>query len=354
MRILGIETSCDETAAAVVEDGRKILSNAVYSQIRQHAEHGGVVPEIASRCHVEVLPGILEEAVGSANLAWSDVDAIAVTYGPGLASSLLIGMQAAKSLAARLDKPLFGVNHLQGHLFSVFLDETAPSPEAVFPMLVLLVSGGHSCLVLEKNIGECTLLGQTLDDAAGEAFDKGATMMGLGYPGGPAIEKAAAGGDPLAVRFPRGLKRGGQVSGRELCFSFSGVKTSLLYHLQKYPDSLHAATLPDVAASYQQAIVDALLDKLERAVQQHSAIKTVACVGGVAKNRALRMGLDEMARRYSLQLLTAPLRFCTDNAAMIAGVAWHQQAVDQPVQIDMDVQPNLTVDRFCAGNQDLV
>ena len=311
MRVLGIETSCDETAAAVVENGRRVASNVVYTQIAKHRPYGGVVPEIACRAHLEEIQEIVETALKEAECTWSDIDAIAVTRGPGLASSLLIGISAAKGLCMSLQKPLLGVNHLEGHVYSVLLGE-------------------HTSLILRRGLGDYESLASTCDDAAGEALDKGAKLLGLGYPGGPEIERAAEGGDPSTIAFPRGFKD----QKEELRFSFSGLKTSLRYYREQNPDT----PLADVAASYQEAVVDALARQLEKALTQHSEVKSFACVGGVAKNKRLRARLDELASKTGLPLHLTEMQYCTDNAAMIAGVAGareHAQA-----SWDLDAKPN--------------
>ncbi len=324
MLVLGIETSCDETAASVVRNGREVLSHIVLSQIARHRPYKGVVPEIASRAHVEALMPVLEDALQQASVGWGDLDLLAVTHGPGLASSLLIGVNAARALAMRINKPLTGINHLAGHLYSVFLDPSVTDQEGVCPMVVLLATGGHTMLIRMDCVVESRLLGQTLDDAVGEALDKGATLMGLGYPGGPEIEKAAEGGDPLRYVFPRGLQgRGEAVAGgypRERCFSYSGLKTALLYLLRDHPEFLANGELTHVAASYQEAAFDALLDRLERVVGEEG-VRHMACVGGVAKNKRLRAKLEDLAERMGAELHVAPMTYCTDNAAMIAGVA---------------------------------
>ncbi len=324
MNVLGIETSCDETAAAVVRDGFDVLSNAVYTQIARHRPYGGVVPEIASRAHVEVLPSILRAALEDAKVGWDDIDAIAVTRGPGLASSLLVGLAAARTLSIRFEKPLVGVNHLKGHLHSVFLGDGAPRPEPGRPVLVLLVSGGHSCMVRYAADGEPALLGQTIDDAAGEALDKGAKLLGLGYPGGPEIEKAAAGGDPRAVAFSSGIRlkdtaRTGGLS-PDYCFSFSGLKTALLYHVRGLPSPPAGSALADICASYQEAVFAALISRVHRALQAEP-YAAFACVGGVARNKRLRAMLEEVAADRGVPLWLAAPQYCTDNAAMIAGWA---------------------------------
>lgn len=331
MRILGIETSCDETAAAVVVNGRTVCSNVVYTQIAKHRPYGGVVPEIACRAHLENLSEIIEEALRAAETTWHDIDAIAVTRGPGLASSLLIGIATAKGLSLSTGKPLLGVNHLEGHVYSVFLGEHAPRPEDVCPLVLLLATGGHTSLVLMRGLGDYEVLASTCDDAAGEALDKGAKLLGLGYPGGPEIERAAEGGNPKAIDFPRGFK--GQKN--ELRFSFSGLKTSLRYYFEKHPDT----PLPDLAASYQEAVIDALSQQLERALTLHSEAKAFACVGGVAKNKRLRARLDNLSDKTGLPLLLTEMQYCTDNAAMIAGAAGARK--HPPAPLSLDATPNL-------------
>ncbi len=324
MNILGIETSCDETAAAVVSRADGVRSNEVYSQIARHQPYGGVVPEIASRCHVEALPGLVRAALEKAGVRWDGVSALAVTRGPGLVSSLLIGVTAARALALRLGRPLLGVHHVEAHLYSVFLGADAPTVEAACPLLALMVSGGHTALIRMERLGAYQLLGQTLDDAAGEALDKGAKLLGLGYPGGPAIERAAAGGDPEAMRFPRGLEQSGGAAAdgldRRLCFSFSGLKTALLYYLRDHPEARAGAGLRDVAASYQEAVFDALVSRAERALREYP-VASFACVGGVARNARLRDKLTRLAAGAGKRLLLAHPDFCTDNAAMVAGLA---------------------------------
>ena len=324
MLVLGIESSCDETAAAVVRAGREVLSSVVNSQIASHRPYGGVVPEIASREHVGNFPVVAAEAVARAGVAWEALDAIAVTHGPGLVSSLLIGLSGARALGQALGKPVWGVNHLEAHVAGMFLDPAAPAPDDACPALVLMVSGGHSCLVEMLGVGDYRLLGQTLDDAAGECLDKGANLLGLGYPGGPVIERAAQGGDPAFVKFPRGMEHAKNRTTDngleiEMCFSFSGLKTALLYHLKNHPED-RARHLADLAASYQEAVMDSLALRAERALATTGA-RTLACVGGVAKNASLRGKLEALARRRRARLLLTPLAYCTDNAAMVAAAA---------------------------------
>ncbi|MFO1530387.1 MAG: tRNA (adenosine(37)-N6)-threonylcarbamoyltransferase complex transferase subunit TsaD [Kiritimatiellia bacterium] len=328
MRILAIETSCDETSAAVVEDGRRVLCNLVHTQIARHRPYGGVVPEIACRLHLEVLPGLLGQALADAGVSWPSLDAIAVTRGPGLASSLLVGISAAKGLAFRLGVPLLGVNHLEGHICSVFLSPGNPPPGEACPCLLLLVSGGHTQLMRVERPGVYQVLGGTLDDAAGEALDKGAKLLGLGYPGGPELENAARGGDPGAVDFPRGnLRHRDPGAPVRLDFSFSGLKTSLLYHLRAEPAAPAGQRRADLAASYQESVVDALASQCARALDAQATggqppFRAFACVGGVARNTVLRERLAGLAARHALPLLLAAPEYCTDNAAMIAAAAF--------------------------------
>ena len=324
MLILGIESSCDETAAAVVRDGREVLSSVINSQIASHRPYGGVVPEIASREHVGNLPVVVVEALARARIHAPDIDAIAVTHGPGLVSSLLIGLSGARALGQALGKPVWGVNHLEAHIAAMFLDPSAPPPSECCPALVLLVSGGHSGLVEMRSVGHYRILGQTLDDAAGECLDKGANLLGLGYPGGPVIERAAQGGNAAYVKFPRGLEHAKNRTTDngldvELCLSFSGLKTSLLYHLKNHPED-RLSHLADLAASYQEAVMDSLATRAERALRLTGA-RTLACVGGVAKNAVLRAKLEELTRRQGAHLRLTPMAYCTDNAAMVAAAA---------------------------------
>lgn len=324
MVVLGIESSCDETAAAVVRDGREVLSSVVHSQIASHRPYGGVVPEIASREHVGQFPVVVADAVARAGIPWSEIDAIAVTHGPGLVSSLLIGLSGARALGQALGKPVWGVNHLEAHIAGMFLDPATPPPAEACPLLVLLVSGGHSALIEMRTVGDYRILGQTLDDAAGECLDKGANLLGLGYPGGPVIERAAQGGDPAYVKFPRGLehaKNRTTDNGLDIamCLSFSGLKTSLLYHLRNHPGD-RETHLADLAASYQEAVMDSLATRAERALKETGA-HTLACVGGVAKNAVLRAKLEALTRRHGAALRLTPMAYCTDNAAMVAAAA---------------------------------
>ena len=345
MTVLGIETSCDETAAAVVRGGREVLSSIVFSQVPLHQPYGGVVPEIASRSHIEKLPGVIREALERAGMAWPEIDAVAATYGPGLASSLLVGLSAAKGLAWSLDKPLIGINHVEAHIYSVFLSPEAPKPAAVLPLLALVVSGGHTMLVQVAPDRSCRVLGQTLDDAAGEAFDKAAKLLGLGYPGGPVMEKAAlrAGGTEAGVVFPQGrISPGNPALGdlqAELCFSFSGLKTALSTHLARHPVTCEAGR--DVlAAAYQEAIVGALAARCDRALGSAS-YRALAVGGGVSLNGALRERLAGVAASHAVPLLLPLPRYCGDNAAMIAGLAAAGGGVRGEEAFLLDATPGL-------------
>ena len=347
MVVLGIESSCDETAAAVVRDGREVLSSVVNSQVASHRPYGGVVPEIASREHVEAFPKVVAEALERAGMGWGEIDAVAATHGPGLASSLLVGLSGARALGQALGKPVWGVNHHEAHLAGIFLDPAAPGPAECCPVLALLVSGGHSSLVEMAAVGQYRQLGQTLDDAAGECLDKGANLLGLGYPGGPAIERAAAGGDPGFVKFPRGLEHAKNrlaANGLDvgLCFSFSGLKTALLYHLKNHPGD-REGRLADLAASYQEAVLESLAIRVERALAAAKP-KTLACVGGVAKNAALRRKLTASARAHGARLLFPPLEYCADNAAMVAAAAGLRElaGLGNPQAVEADPSLPLT------------
>jgi N6-L-threonylcarbamoyladenine synthase len=308
LRVLGIETSCDETAAAVVEDGRRALSDVVSSQVEIHRRWGGVVPELASRNHVVQVMPVVDEALARAGVGPGDIDGLAVTSGPGLVGALLVGVQVAKALSLAWERPLARVNHLEGHLLAGFLTDPAPD----FPFLGLVVSGGHTSLYLAEGFGRYRLLGQTRDDAAGEAFDKGAKLLGLPYPGGVAIDRLAREGDPRAVKFPKAIVKGGQLE-----FSFSGLKTALLHHVRRCGVPAGRA-LADLCASYQEAIVAALVQKLFRAARTLQ-LERVVLAGGVAANSRLRQAVAERAAEYEgMRVFLPPPRLCTDNAAMIA------------------------------------
>lgn len=345
MNVLGIETSCDETAASVVAAGRQVRSSVVFSQIPLHQPHGGVVPEIAARSHLERLPQVIETALAQAGIGWTEIDALAVTYGPGLAGALLVGLSAARGLAMRLGVPLVGINHLEAHVYSPALTPPAPDFHSMCPLVALMVSGGHTCLIRADAPGCYHRLGWTLDDAAGEAFDKGANLLGLGYPGGPAIERAGQGGNPDYVRFPRGQPRrpaGPAAAWPGIGFSFSGVKTSLLYYLKEHPCPPDAPELASIAASYQEAIVDALLDRLRVAVEREQ-IRRVAVVGGVSLNRRLREKLSRLAASMAWELFFPASQYCMDNAAMVAGLAGSGQGMRGTNAAVLDAEPNLEI-----------
>jgi len=329
--VLGIETSCDETAAAIVEDGRRVLADVVASQILVHAPYGGVVPEVASRQHVATIVPVIQRTVADAGIALADLDAIAVTCGPGLVGALLVGVETAKALAFALGKPLIGVNHLAGHLAAVFLGEDAPPP---FPHLALLVSGGHTALIRVDEPGKTSLLGATRDDAAGEAFDKVGKLLGLGYPGGVAIDRLAATGNPRAVELPRALP-----SRDDLDFSFSGLKTAVATRLAKtgVPEG---AALADFCASFQAAVVDVLVRKSRRALVREGLGALIVC-GGVAANRGLRAALAEAAREDGFGLFIPPPKRCTDNAAMIAAEGSALFLRGKRSGLDLAVDPGL-------------
>jgi N6-L-threonylcarbamoyladenine synthase len=313
MRVLAIETSCDETAASVVEDGRRVLSDVVATQIDIHRRWGGVVPELASRNHVVQVMPVVDEALGRAGTDPAAIDGIAVTSGPGLVGALLVGVQVAKALALAWRKPLVGVNHLEGHLLAAFLAERPPG----FPYLGLVVSGGHTSLYDVRGFGDYRVLGQTRDDAAGEAFDKGAKLMGLPYPGGVAIDALARQGDRNAIRFPRAI-----VKGADLDFSFSGLKTALLRHVREHGVPQGSA-LADLCASYQEAIVRALVEKAFRAARRLQHPRLVLA-GGVAANGRLRAAAAARAAEYEeMEVFLPEPRLCTDNAAMIAVAGTH-------------------------------
>ena len=340
---LGIETSCDETSAAIVNGDLDVLSNVVFSQIELHKPYGGVVPEVASRSHVENLPWVISKALEDAGCGYDDLSEVAFTYGPGLASALLTGISAGKGLGMRLDLPLVGINHIEAHIMSLFLGDNAPKLDEVCPFLCLVVSGGHTSLVRIEGLNRYVLLGQTCDDAAGEAFDKGAKLMGLGYPGGPVIDSMAKGSQNDYVAFPRSRPGTGRtaVAGldMDLCFSFSGLKTALLYYLKKR-DEPTPEELESIAASYQEAIVDVLIDRTRRAVK---GVKHIGCVGGVSLNSRLRERLKIMAEEESVGLLLSEPGFCTDNAAMVAGLAAMGGGLRGDDLLPLDADPSLTI-----------
>jgi len=324
--VLGIETSCDETAAAVVMGGNDVLSSVVATQIDLHARYGGVVPEIASRAHVEAMNVVIRQAVSQSGVPIERIDAVAATVGPGLIGALLVGVAAAKSVALVLDKPFIGVNHLEAHLYAALLDD----PHVEFPMLVVLVSGGNTLFVEMRGHGDFSVIGQTIDDAAGEAFDKVARFLDLGHPGGPAIDRIALTGNASAIVFPRAMLHDG------LDVSFSGLKTSVINYVRKNP----TVSTADVAASFQYAVVDVLAAKARKAAQQIGA-KTVALGGGVAANSLLRSTMTTVCAESGWRLVLPSMGMCTDNAAMIASAGWYRLVADGPSSMDMGAMPNL-------------
>ncbi|MDA8139350.1 MAG: tRNA (adenosine(37)-N6)-threonylcarbamoyltransferase complex transferase subunit TsaD [Desulfobacteraceae bacterium] len=326
MRVLGIESSCDETAAAVVEDGRRILSSVVASQIEVHRPYGGVVPELASRMHVEAIGPVVTQALSEAGLSKEGIDAVAVTQGPGLVGCLLVGFCFAKAFAFARVLPWVGVDHLAGHLHSVLLTDARPP----FPLVALLASGGHTGLYYLPEVGSHELMGQTRDDAAGEAYDKVAKMLGLGYPGGAVIDRLAAQGDPASIFFTRPYldKEGFE-------FSFSGLKTAVQRHLQKYPQDAHTRTA-DLAAGFQAAVVEVLTHKLIAAAQ-FKQVRQVVLVGGVAANAGLRTFLTVAAAAKGINVWAPPLSLCGDNAAMIAAAGFHLIQAGHTTPLDADV-----------------
>ncbi len=353
MKILGIETSCDETAASVVEDGKKLLSNVVASSMDLHAKYGGVVPEIAARSHIEAINPVIEQALADAKTAWSQIDGIAVTYGAGLGGSLLVGVLAARTAAIVHNKPLYGCNHVEGHVYANFLTETSlpgytmPTSAPQFPLLALIVSGGHSQLVLFRDHFDYDLLGRTGDDAIGEAFDKVAKILGLPYPGGPSVSKAALEGDPKKYQLPKAKMD------KKYDFSFSGLKTAVLRTAQreigeqhdfpsfKLSERLSDAQKADLAASFQHTAVETVVDKTFSAYEEFSP-KSVVIAGGVAASPELRRQLSE---RLPIEINYPDMKLCTDNGAMIATLGCFKAQKNQPTAdpYSLDIAPNLTM-----------
>ena len=331
MIILGIDTSCDDTCAAIVKDGNKVLANIVNSQITFHYEYGGVVPEIASREHIKNIVPVVREALRKAELTNKDIHGIAVTKGPGLVGALLVGIHFAKAYSYATNIPLIGINHLEGHILSIFLEKKVPP----FPFLALTVSGGHTNIYYVRDFGDYSVLGQTLDDAAGEAFDKVAKLLELGYPGGPAIEKFSANGRPDSIHFPRAY-----LSKESLDFSFSGLKTAVALYVKKW--SNHSPkddkiSLADIAASFQAAVIDILVDKIITATTQ-VAVKSVMLAGGVARNNYLRSKLQETMSKKGIDLFIPHPQLCTDNGAMIAVAGYHRIMSGQQDDLTLDAQ----------------
>ncbi len=326
--ILGIETSCDETAAAVVVDGLDIRSNVISTQVELHARFGGVVPEVASRAHLESINAVITRALDEAGASLGDLDAVAACHGPGLAGALLVGVSAGKALALVLDVPYVGVHHLEAHLHAAWLED----PSVEMPMAVLLVSGGHTMIVSMEGTGRYRILGQTVDDAAGEAYDKVARALGLGYPGGPVIDRIAKDGDPNSVVFPRPMLNEG------LDFSFSGLKTAVMHEIRRNPDR----PAHDIAASFQEAVVETLVYKLEKAADQIGA-RTLVLGGGVAANSRLRARVAEVAEKSGRRALLPRHDLCTDNGAMIAAAAHFRLLSDGPTPLDDGAIPGLVL-----------
>lgn len=329
--ILAIESSCDETAASVVENGRNVLSNIISSQIEIHKEFGGVVPEVASRKHIENINDVVEQALNKANVKPRDIDAVAVTYGPGLVGALLVGINFAKGLSFAWDKPLIGVNHIEGHISANYIEDKDLKP----PFISMVVSGGHTHLVNVKDYGDYEILGMTRDDAAGEAFDKVARAIGLGYPGGPLIDKAAKTGNKEAIKFPRVV-----IDEDTLDFSFSGLKSAVLNYLHNKEQKNEIINVEDVAASFQEAVTDVLVMKTIKAAKQNH-IKTIALAGGVASNSRLRERLQEECTKYGYKFVKPSPILCTDNAAMIGCSGYYKYIKNQFADLSLNAMPNL-------------
>lgn len=325
-RILGIETSCDETAAAIVSRGTDVMSSVVSSQIELHRRYGGVVPEVASRAHVELLMPVVAQAIVEAGVEDREIDAVAATHGPGLVGALLVGVSAAKAMSMVWDVPFVAINHLEAHLYAAFLEE----PDLEMPLVILLVSGGHTMLIVMEDHLRYRVLGGTVDDAAGEAFDKVARYMDLGYPGGPVIDQLAVEGDPDSIAFPRAMAKDGWD------FSFSGVKTAVVNHVRKHPD----AEVRDVAAAFQEAVVDVLVDKARRAAREVGA-KGLCLAGGVAANSRLREKTLDVCVADGYRAFLPSRAMCTDNAAMVAAAAWWRLEADGPSPLDVGANPSL-------------
>ena len=338
--ILGIETSCDETSAAVVEEGLAVRSVVTATQFDLHAKYGGIVPEIASRAHIENLLPVLTEAMDRAKVNFSDLAAVAVANRPGLIGSLVIGLTSAKTIAWSKSLPLVAVDHVLAHTYSPALDRALPG----YPAMALVVSGGHTSIYHLEGPTEAIRVGATTDDAAGEAFDKVAAILELGFPGGPAIDRLAQKGDPRALKLPRAW-----LGKRSLDFSFSGIKTAVLYKVRGYPKKVPPPALTqqgkaDLAASFQQAVLEVLVGKLERALNRYPA-KMILCGGGVSANSGLRAGLDSLGRRLDLPVWMPPMTYCTDNAAMIAGLAHHHAIARDFADLDVPALATTTLPR---------
>jgi N6-L-threonylcarbamoyladenine synthase len=331
LKILALETSCDETSAAVVADGTEVMSNIISSQIDVHRKFGGVVPEVASRKHLELMNQVMEEALTAAGLKFEDLAAVAVTYGPGLVGALLVGVSAAKAIAYGLDIPLVGVNHLEGHIYANFLCE----PGLDFPLLCLVVSGGHTDLVHIAGHGDCRVIGRTRDDAAGEAFDKVARVIGLGYPGGPLIDRLAREGNPKAISLPRAYLEEGSLD-----FSFSGLKSAVIYTLQRAEQRGQEINKSDLAASFQQALIDVLVDKTFNAAKD-IGVSTILLAGGVAANSGLRLAITQRAAKSGYRVVIPPPVLCTDNAAMVACAGYYKLLRGATAPLTLNAVPDL-------------
>ena len=329
--ILAIESSCDETAAAVVKNGRTVLSSVISSQIATHTVYGGVVPEIASREHIKAINYVIRRALAEADMRLSDLTAIGVTYGPGLVGALLVGVAEAKALAYGAGKPLVGVHHIEGHVSANFIEH----PDLEPPFVCLIVSGGHTHLVIVKDYGEFEIIGRTRDDAAGEAFDKVARAVGLGYPGGPKVDRAAKEGNPHAVEFPRG-----KIDGSPYDFTFSGLKSAVLNYINHAKMTGEEIAVPDLAASFQNSVVDSLVSRTVAAAKEYGYRK-VAIAGGVASNSALRAAMEEACRRRNLRCYYPSPILCTDNAAMIGAAAYYEYRKGNLAGWDLNAVPNL-------------
>lgn len=331
INILAIESSCDETAASIVQNGRKVLSNVISSQIDLHTLYGGVVPEIASRKHIENIDGVIKEALKKANMTFEDIDAIGVTYGPGLVGALLVGLAEAKALAYAIKKPLVGVHHIEGHICANYIEDINFEP----PYVALVVSGGHSHLLYVKDYGKYEILGRTLDDAAGEAYDKIARAIGMGYPGGPKIDKAAKEGNPHAVEFPRVF-----LDEDSYDFSFSGLKSAVLNYINKKKMMNEELNPNDIAASFQNAVIEVLVAKTIKAARD-KGVNKIAMAGGVASNTALRHLMKDMCDKNGFSLNVPSPIYCTDNAAMIGSAAYYEFINGVRDGLDLNANPSL-------------
>lgn len=333
--IMGIETSCDETAAAIVEDGKNIISNIVASQISIHQKYGGVVPEIASRKHIEYIIPVIDKALDESGKKITDLSAIAVTYGPGLIGSLLVGLSVAKAIAYAQNIPLIGINHLEAHIYANFLEHNEIKP----PFVCLIVSGGHTSLVYIRNFGEYKLLGQTKDDAAGEVFDKIAKVLELGYPGGPITERLAKEGDPSSIKFPRPI-----LNDKSYDFSFSGLKTAVIYHIKELKEENKNIPVSDILASFQKAVTDVLVGKTIKAALEFKT-KQIILAGGVAANNSLRREIKEKADLLDIEVFYPSIFLCTDNAAMVASVGYYKFKENKKSSLNLDAASRLPLMR---------